>query len=67
MEMEDAMAKRNSTTPRGRDADTREFIPADQAPKQARTTTDEKDDDAVTSDRPDENDGERRMLGKRHS
>jgi hypothetical protein len=65
--MEDTMAKTNSTMPRGRDAETREFIPADQAQKQTRTTKDQKVAAAVTPDEPDENDGRRKMLGKRHS
>jgi hypothetical protein len=63
--MEDTMAKRNSMMPRGRDAETREFSPADQAPKQTRK--DQKVAAAVMPDEPDENDGRRKMLGKRHS
>ena len=65
--MEDTMAERNSTMPRGRDAETREFVPADQAQKQTHTTKDQKVAAAVTPDEADGNDGRRKMLGKRHS
>jgi hypothetical protein len=51
--------QKNETIPRGRDAETGEFIPADEARKRPRTTTVE-EVDTVTPDG-------RKMLGKRHS